>query len=164
MARHEADREDLWAEAIALTSRAELSVTGQPRPVIVGYRDNGWCSLYFGQDLMLQFTPDGGLRRAFRHGELFRTQGTTLARLRRHRTETETSLLRHDLTSDELADFEHEVRARVEELLTALCAGGVTVQREICVGSEPILSRLAATLTSILNGDHFVSPAIPGKA
>src|SRR5262245_54153743 len=102
MARQESDREDLWAEAVALTSRVEFRRSDDERPILIGFRDTGWCSIYVGQDLMLQFTPAGGLRRAFRDGDLYRTQGTTLSRLRRQRSAAETTLLRSDLSAEEL--------------------------------------------------------------
>jgi len=163
VARNESDRADLWAEAVALTSRVELVVAGWPDAVVAGYRDNGWCSVYVGQDLMLQFTPDCGLRRAYVDSELYRTQGATLARLRRERSERETSLLRHDLSEEELAVFQARVHAVVRDLKTALQAGHFTIQREISASDEKLTDRLAATLAGVLAAERFLAPAIPGK-
>jgi hypothetical protein len=163
MARHEADREDLWAEAVAMTSRVELSVEGQSAPVLVGYRGNGWCSIYFGQDEMWQFTTDGELRRGFRHGDLFRSQGTTLARLQRRRSPEETTLLRHDLTPAELAEFQQETHDRMRQLQEAISSGRVVVRREIHAGPGSLLERISATLNVILQAGRFLAPGIPGK-
>lgn len=163
MARHEADREDLWAEAVAMTSRVELTVEGQPTSVLVGYRDNGWCSIYFGQDEMWQFTAEGELRRAFRYGDLFRSQGTTLARLQRQRSSEETTLLRHDLTPEELAEFQRETHDRLRQLREAISSGRVVVQREVHIGPGSLLERISTTLNAILQAGRFLAPGIPGK-
>ena len=163
MARHESDREDIWAEAVAMTSRAELSGSAVTSPILVGFRDNGWFSVYFGQDVMLQFTADGGLRRAFRQGQLFRTQGATLARLERQRTDAETVLDRHDLNAEELAEFQLWVRERIVELADLLAAGELEMRREINVRPEPLLDSVTAMLQRILTADRFLAPAIRGK-
>lgn len=163
VARHEADREDLWAEAVAMTERVEISVPDQPEPVIIGYRDNGWCSVYFGQDVMLQFTSLGELRRAFCNGDLFRTQGTTLARLSRQRVPEEITLLRHDLTPDELAEFRQEVHARLQQLLEAILSGQVTIRRETPLSNGTLLDEATNTLQEVLQSPRFLAPAILGK-
>lgn len=163
MARHETDREDLWAEAVAMTSRVELSIEGQLFPLLIGYRDNGWCSIYFGQDEMWQFTTDGELRRAFRHGDLFRSQGTTLARLQRQRSAEETTLLRHDLTPDELARFQRETYDRMRQLQEAISSGRVSIRREVHGGPGTLLENISETLNKILHAGRFLAPAITGK-
>lgn len=160
MARQESDREDLWAEAVALTSRVELRLPDEERPILIGYRDNGWCSIYVGQDLMLQFTPAGGLRRAFRDGDLYRTQGKFLSRLRRHRTESETMLLRSDLSASELAEFRLFVHQTVRRLLAAITSGEAAAQRRVAHDSDSFTDRVVTTLKQILNAEEFLAPAI----
>lgn len=163
MTRGEADREDLWGKAVSLTSRAELVREGSAEPILAGFRDNGWFSIYFGQNVMLQFTPDGGLRRAYRHGDLFRTQGTTLARLRRQRTDEETTLLRFDLPPDELREFRAWLIQTMDEFRIELTSGRLTVSREINRRPAPLLNEVLAAVRQILSADRFLSPAIPGK-
>jgi hypothetical protein len=164
VAHHEADREDLWAEAVAMTSRAELVGPAFAEPILVGFRNNGWFSIYFGQDVMLQFTAEGELRRAYRLGELLRTQGTTLARLVRRRSDTETVLARHDLSAQELAAFEQWTRGLVAQFAQQLAAGTqMEVRREINCHPEPLLDRVAAMLQRILQASRFLAPAIRGK-
>lgn len=163
MARNESDRDDLWAEAVALTSRVELAVADWPEAVVAGYRNNGWCSFYVGQNLMVQFTSDGGLRRAYVDGELYRTQGTTLAKLRRERSERETSLLRHDLSEAELAAFRTRVHTVVRDLRMMLETGHFAIQREVTTSGEKLTDRVAATLAGVLAAERFLAPAIPGK-
>src|SRR5262245_3342321 len=105
MSRHESDREDLMAEATALRERIALQLGGETEHVVLGFRDNGGWSLYFGSDPVFHFDAAGGLRRAFVDGELYRSQGTTLARLTRTRTDREVQLVRHDLSQGELEEF-----------------------------------------------------------
>ncbi len=163
MARHEADREDLWAEAVGMTSRAELLDDVEAQPMLVGFRENGWFSIYFGQDVMLQFTAEGGLRRAYRQGDLFRTQGTTLARLRRQRSDTETTLLRYDLSADELQEFRDWTLRTLEDFANRWTAGWLTVAREINVRPRPLREEVLAAVHKILSTETFLAAAIPGK-
>ena len=85
MARHETDRENLMLEATALIRRAEWSIPSHSDPIVAGFKRSGGWSLYFGSDPVYQFDADGRLRRAFVDGQIWRTQGTTLAGLRRER-------------------------------------------------------------------------------
>src|SRR5580765_5795621 len=105
MARREADREDLMAEASALRQRAELVLDGYAEPIVAGVRANGHLSVYFGDDPVYQFDAAGNLRRAFVGGDLYRTQGHTLARLNRTRTDLAVELGRRDLDPAELERF-----------------------------------------------------------
>ena len=116
MAQNESDREDLMAEATALRRRVELQVPSETEHTIAGFRDDGRFSLYFGPDPVYHFDGEGGLRRAYLDGKLYRTQGTTLARLTRNRTEQATLLRRNDLSELELQEFLHAMRCRLQNL------------------------------------------------
>lgn len=107
-------------EATALVERAALSVPGESEPVIAGFHRDGRLSLYFGADPVFQFDAEGRLRRAFCAGELYRSQGQSLARLRRERNERSTDLVRHDLDPQPLQRFLQEVQQRVQGLVSAL--------------------------------------------
>jgi hypothetical protein len=131
MARHEAEREDLMAEAAALRERIEYVVDGQVEPVVAGFRESGQWSLYFGSDPAYHFTSDGALRRAFLAGDLFRSQGSTLARLVRTRTGNEVPLVRHDLTPDELAQFTNHLKERLANLTNAIETGSAQISRQV---------------------------------
>jgi hypothetical protein len=167
MARHESDRDDLWAEAVALTSRAELKLPGRTEPVLVGQRTNGWWSIYFGQDVMLQFTANGQLRRAFRDGNLYRTQGATLARLTRERTATETILRRHDLSAEALAEFRTWTHDLLFELRSALDSRTAAVERLALPCADQaqasFLEETRQMLQTIFAVEDFLAPAIRGK-
>jgi hypothetical protein len=131
MARHEVEREDLIAEATALTQRAELTVPGEADLVIAGVRGDGRLSVYFGSDPVYQFTTDGGLRRAFVEGVLYRSQGATLARLVRSRSVDKVELERHDLSPGELAAFLETMAQRLAGFQHQLQAGQVTIVRQV---------------------------------
>ena len=131
MARNESDREDLLREATALVPRVELEVSGEIEPVLIGIRSNGSLSVYFGADPMVQFDRGDRLRRACVDGLLYRTQGTTLARLERQRTAEETVLRRHDLTVDEMTELCGRLAARVLGLARTLEQGECRVRGRV---------------------------------
>ena len=123
MARHESDREDLMREATALVRRAELICPGETEPVIAGFRRDGRLALYFGPDPVFQFDPQHRLRRAYVAGFLYRTQGETLARLNRHRTQDQTLLVRHDLAPAELDTFRTAAKTSSRKIAKSLGPG-----------------------------------------
>jgi siderophore synthetase component len=131
MARQEAEREDLMAEATALRERIEYAIEGLAEPIIAGFRQSGQWSLYFGSDPVYHFAADGALRRAFCAGDLYRTQGTTLARLRRARAANEVQLVRHDLTPAELAQFISRMHEHLAMLKQALETGSAQITRQV---------------------------------
>lgn len=159
MARNESDREDLLQEAVAMVRRMELHTPGQTDPIVVGFRANGWMSVYFGQDRMYQFDEVGRLRRAYVDGFLYRSHGTVLARLQRERTETETTLLRQDLTPDALGQFQQQCRTWLRSLRNQLEVG-FTVQRQIPVSDEALPDDVARFLDTVLESEQFLAPAI----
>lgn len=160
MARHETDREDLLVEATALRERVELAVPGEAEPVVAGFRDNGWFSVYFGADPVYHFDKEGRLRRAFVGGNLYRSQARTLARLTRTRTDSATTLIRHDLDAAELDDFLSAMQYRLDRLIAALEQHAVQVVRQV-PAEEDLLSRLRRALLDA--GEGRLSPEIKKK-
>jgi hypothetical protein len=160
MARHEEHREDLMAEAVALVRRIEIRVPGESEAVTAGWRSTGWFSVYFGQDVAYTFDEAGRLRRAFADGFLYRTQGTTLARLERRRTEKESTLVRHDLTPDELAAFLVAMRGRLGRLTHVVAAREVDVLRTAGGEASGLLTELAASLEQIGGQTEVLAPPI----
>lgn len=157
VARHESDREDLIREAVALRSRVEWLVPGQPEPVLAGLKRDGSLSIYFGQDPVYQFNPGGELRRAYCDHFLYRTQGTVLARLHRERTDTETVLARHDLSTSETEQLLDQMRTRLNSVRIALESGAVQELRRVT--AEPAPDFIAA-LTQVLNNGPRLAPPI----
>ena len=131
MSRQEAEREDLMAEATALRERIEYSVPGMAEPVVAGFRTSGQWSVYFGSDPTYHFAGGGALRRAFLGGDLYRSQGKSLARLVRTRTADEVQLVRHDLTAAELAQFMARMKADLASLKTAIETESAQVARQV---------------------------------
>jgi hypothetical protein len=149
-------------EATGLIRRAEWRVPFQPDVIVAGFKRSGGWSIYFGADPVYQFDADGRLRRAFAHGDLWRTQGATLARLQRERTETTSVFQRHDLTDAELHEFLREVHQRLTALLTSLDCGAAQFLRQVPDEAD-VTAELTAVLRSVLRNEIALAPAIPGK-
>lgn len=140
MAREEADREDLLAEARALVERAEIA-TRDGRHVVLGFREAGGLSLFFEADPVFQFNPAGELRRAFVGGRLLKADGQRLASLTRERAPGEVQLVRHDLTPDETAELLADLQDRLDDLRRTLAAGQFTLVGEVPDGAG-VVARL----------------------
>ncbi len=158
MATNEGDREDLLAEAVALIRRVEIKPNPESDNLVIGFRAVGWLSIYFGQDLMYQFDEVGRFRRGYVEGLLYRTQGDAVAQLRRERSTTETALLRHDLTGDQLTRFRHQVLDKIRWLQTLLVAGDFIVLRQ--VGGDDVVPEVSAFLALVLSSPEFLAPTI----
>ncbi|HZL91791.1 MAG TPA: hypothetical protein VFB96_25700 [Pirellulaceae bacterium] len=127
MAFHQSDREDLLREATALVERAELTVPGEPAPVVIGFRKDGLASFYFGADPVYQFNAAGELRRAYISGLLYKAEKGRLVELRRERTQGQTQLVRRELADQEQAALLVAAAARLNRLARALAASSATV-------------------------------------
>lgn len=148
MARHETDREDLMREAVALCERVEIRLDTPPRVLVAGWRDDGRLSLYFDADPVYHFDAEGGLRRAFVAGHLYRSRGDTLSRLSRLRAEGESSLVRHDLNAAELQVFLDTMAAHLATLAQALDSSRFEVIRQIPPGAN-LPCRLSEALAGL---------------
>lgn len=153
MARDEADREDLIREAVALTERAEFRIEGSVELITIGFRTTKAMSVFIGQDPVYQFDPEGRLRRAFVDGFLFRSQHTTLARMVRERTETQTLLLRTDLSESELADFRSRMFFALQNLQQSIRDGSAVISRSVPADVDLI--------PQVLSGLHLALSALP---
>lgn len=160
MARIEADREDLLREAVALVRRVEFQPLPDQAPIVAGFRATGWLSIYFSPDQMYQFDEQGRLRRSYVDGLLYRTEGHFLAELRRERTAAETTLMRRDLTDDDLLRFRSTVLDKIRWLQGELAGRSLTVSRKVPGDDDTLLSDLQEFLTTILTSDQFLAPAI----
>ena len=162
MARVETDREDLFAEATALVRRCEFqSESGES--IVAGFRRDGSLSLYVSADPVYHFDPDGRLKRAYRSGLLYRTQGETLAELARQRTETETILRRRDLTSDETAIFVDEMIARLSSFASQLANDELKVVRQQSPADASLSSDLGLFISRLCNASQRLAPRFQGK-
>ncbi|SFI07991.1 hypothetical protein [Planctomicrobium piriforme] len=162
MSRLEADRDDLYEELRLAPFRWELRVPDQTVPVFAAIRENGRFSLYLTPDEVYHFDEKDRLQRAFLNGELYRTQGATLARLRRHREPHETSLLRHDLDSAELPRFLQHLQSQLHQLQVAFTNGSVTILRSNDLSPEAA-NVLSSRLSRCLAGPLQLAPAYPTR-
>ncbi|MEY3173404.1 MAG: hypothetical protein RLZZ436_1318 [Planctomycetota bacterium] len=162
MARNESDREDLLQDAVALLPRAELRVQGQTELLTAGYRSGGLLSLYFGQDPVYQFDAAGRLRRAFVAGLLYRSEAVTISRLQKVRSEKAVTLLRHDLSPVELAEFRQHMQALLTTLHEALAGNAVTVARCVPEGHN-WTALLLESLAKIAAADPWIAGPIVGR-
>ena len=166
MARFETDKDHLMADATALVERAEFVRTSEAddaascRTVTIGFRKDDSFSVYFDQDPFYQFDSAGLLRRSYENGFLYRSQTDTLARLNRQRSEAATTLLRSDLSPQELDRFRQRMRAHIENLLLLLRNGSLLRRR--CISERgDIDQRTISFLDLILqHNDDFLSRAI----
>ncbi|QDT28929.1 hypothetical protein [Gimesia panareensis] len=165
MARQEQDREDLMREATALYPRAELQVQHEIEPVFWGQKRSGQFSFYFGGDPVYQFDVQGHLRRAYLDGQLYRTQGATLARLKRTRTADSSTLERYDLTEAERAAVLNGMSDRFAKLLGQLedpQAFQLTAFLADATEQE-LLVQIRAHINLVLQGATKLAPRIRGK-
>ena len=168
MAVNESDREDLMREAVALSRRVELEIDGFAEPVVIGFRDStGGSSFYFGQDPFFGFDALGRLRRSHSEGALFRTQGTTLARMERRRTGTATELVRKDLSDAETESFLANMHDRLIGVLDSLRENRFRILRIVAAEeswrTKDWLLEIESTIGHILSQETPLAPPMPGK-
>lgn len=157
MARDESDREDLIREATALQNRVEWRIRDETGVIFAGVRSNGSLAIYFGPDPVYQFSIDGGLRRAYAGGFLYRTQGTTLAKLVRRRSSQETLLHRSELNSSELSQFLSSMDEKLTRLVQSIADGSAAEIRSVSDGTAPDYETL---INAALNASPRLAPAI----
>ena len=154
MARHEAEREDLLAEARALVDRAEYQISGMEQPLVGGFRANGALSLFFGEDPALHWNSQGELRRAYAGGLLYKAEQGRLVTLCRERTAQESALVRHELTDQEQQQFLDNQRARLLALRAQFDQGEFQLLREARAASGELAQRIRAFM-------HLVADQLP---
>jgi hypothetical protein len=156
MASIEADRDDLFREAVALVRRAEWRV--EDREILLGERANGWLSLYDGQDFALTWDEADRLRRAFSDGRLFRPNAVGgLTVLRRIRTAGESELARRDLDRETTAEILQAWRIRAAAT-AALVADRLPSRADPSSAADALASRLSSVLSAPLRLAPPIAP------
>lgn len=166
MARHESDREDLFAEAAALVRRAELAGAGVYELIVAGFKRDGSFSVYFGGDPVYHFDAEFRLKRAFRAGKLYRTQGDTLAELVRERTATATLLRRRDLASAECETLLFEMQGLLRALSAQINEGQLRIVRHFPHDDAGFVTELASALETAAGNESAsasLAPRFRGK-
>ena len=157
MARHAADREDLFEEFRSTRAKWELTIPVLSCMLVCGIRRDDRLSLYFGPDQVYHFDQQNRLLRAYSSDHLFRTQGTTLAQLHRSRMEAETILSRHDLSQLELREFLDSCRGMLMIVHAALHTGSVSIIR--MYPESVAIKELHARLDTMLQNPLKLAPA-----
>lgn len=157
MARDESRREDLLREATALVERIELrprttdlstAASNQfHQPIVAGFRRDGAVSIFFGEDPVFQFNAAGELRRAFCDGKLFKATRGRLASLDRARTVHEVQLVRHELSSAEVAEFLSQMEDRLQKFSKSIDANTFEVVARVPPDAD-VLRRLRNWLST----------------
>jgi hypothetical protein len=147
MARQEADREDLLAEATALVERVELALAGSAGQAVIGFRRDGCASFYFSAEHAYHFNRCGQLRRAYLDGLLYKARRGWLASLARQRTAQQVQLLRHDLNAAETGELVARLESCLAELGDQLSAGKYKTLRQIPADAD-VVGRIQAWLSA----------------
>ena len=93
-------------------------------------------------------------------GFLYRTQGTTLAKLNRERSEGRTVLHRTDLNGSELSRFLTLMDDRLTRLAQAVADGSATETRSVSDGDAPDYESM---VNATINASPKLAPAIPTR-
>lgn len=159
MSRHRSDREDLMAEVVTLSPRICFTTPDFPDEIVAGRRQDGRWSIFLGGDPVYHFDAEGNLRRAFVQDRLYRTQGTTLARLTRQEAPDQTVLLRYDLNEEELSQFRDSIVVAFSQLILAISSHQTTV-----ISAEPpnsdFRSELLELMKIVIDGRCCLAPAL----
>lgn len=166
MARNEADHEDLMRDAVSLVKRIECRYGSRPEASLAGFNAIGWLFVYLGTDPMYRFDEIGRLRRAFVDGKILRSEGHTLAVMERHRdlsstassSGAESTLLRRDLSPQELQLFRDRMRNDLEQLSEGLVSGQITRQHPAAL--PDLVNEIRMRLQRVLESPEFLAPAL----
>jgi hypothetical protein len=131
MAKREHDREDLLAEAKALSQRVSLQMPGEDEPTVVGFRRDASASFYFGAGRAYQFNSAGQLRRAFVGELLFKAEDGRIVSMRRQRRTDVVELVSRPLDVESERTFVEEMHAHLDRLERALTDGHFTVLGQV---------------------------------
>lgn len=122
MARESEDREDLFAEARALEPRIEWLATGSSLPIVLGLRGAA-LSIYYTSDLVDHFNAMSELRRAFRSGEIVKSEAGQLIGMIRHRDLGSVELTATPWTTERTSFELQQCETRLVELIAQLERG-----------------------------------------
>ena len=162
MARNEEDREDLMKEATALIRRVELKMDDQEELIFAGFKRSGNLSIYFNPDLVYHFDEKERLRRAFIAPFLYRSNGDSLSRLTRVRTETTSELHAKEISETELKEFCDEMQKYILVLLEAMNSSQINIIKQIPDEAD-LIKELSNSLNQLLTLNGELSPAIVSR-
>lgn len=122
----------VWRAALLLPGDALSSSSGEgPVQVVVGFRAQGACSFYFGEDPVYQFTSGGELRRVFWEGRIIKAEGGRLCEAFRETAGGRVQLSTRLLSESEAARLKGEMSRRLEALAAAIEGDRFTLIGEV---------------------------------
>ena len=129
MAKHEASREDLIRDAVAMVDRAEY-VSAAAETVVVGFRSSGAISFYFGDQPVYQFSTERKLRRVYWEG-IVKAESGRLTRWTKTYHDHAVQMIATPLESAEQATMLAEMQRRLIALRDGLGSGTWRLTREV---------------------------------
>lgn len=147
MARQTHARDDLIAEATALSPRAEFACPGEADPIVLGFRGDAG-SIYFGEDPAYHFTSSGALRRAFVGGRILKADAGRLVGLVRENRPSETALHRRELNEAASQALLAEAASRIGHFAAAIRSGDAQLLRQAPAEADAI-AKIAAWLNAL---------------
>ena len=160
MARSPHRREDLLAEATAMTERGELNWEGEPELCVIGFRPTGAASIYFGEQPVLHFDPRGRLRRMFHQDQQILAINGHLQWRKRAGEGTRMEGVLEPLPESMEAELLRAASQRVANLLAAIESGAVRWGRTT-VPVEQLSSRVIEWADRV--GDLAAQPLCVGN-
>lgn len=148
MARDESPREDLMLEAVAFVHRIELQPEPDAAPVVIGFRQDGSASVFFDDDPVVQFNTRRQVRRGYHAGRLIKAEQGRLVALTRVRTETETQLVRHELSDEEANAYLQDLQRRLRQLRELVNQPHCLVHRQVPADVD-VLDQVRTWLNSL---------------
>jgi len=146
MARQEHDREDLLRDGKQMPLRAECRI--EDVVVVIGFRDRGQVSMYFGADPVFQFNENRQLRRVFFEGKRFAAACGKLYELTRRKQDDKLQFLSTEIDEDAESVILKNLDQRLVQLQAALKMPGSHWK---IVGDKPMdfLPLLSAWLKAV---------------
>ncbi len=116
--------------------------------MVIGFRQNGAGSVFFGADPVYQFNMANELRRAYRDGRLIKAEAGKLIELERRRADGQVQLIRRALDDAEIAEFLAAVRVRLRQLQDALEPNEFNLLGQVPAQGD-VVARIVAWLASL---------------
>lgn len=108
-----------------MPARGELTTPNEPETIFIGFRSSGAASIYFGEQPVLHFAPDGKLRRLFVANQQILAEQGRLAIRKRDTSGRRMAATLQTMEPAEQAACLEPLAARLFPLLTAIRAGDV---------------------------------------
>lgn len=129
MARHSSHREDLIQDATAMVDRAEF-VSNDARVVVAGFRPEGACSFYFGEQPVYQFTAEPKLRRVFLDG-ILKAESGRLVRWEKSSRGGQVQMIARPVGTAEQSTLLSDMHRHLIELREGMLAGTWRLSKEV---------------------------------